>query len=365
MSDLYECLRCKYTTPRKINMKKHLEKNTKCPKSIDSIGYTDDQLYNLSLVKIEDRNKDKKDKNKYKKKNKNDTENMENIENIEIINEIKNIEIIENNKIANNDIEEKKDKLKCTYCNHLYVNQYSLRRHLNSFCKIKNKPINTSIIEHQTIENKTIENNIENNIEKNIENNIENQTIENNIDKNIENNIETQNNYISNNQTNNLNINIISLPVGFEKDWNTEHINKYLKELIVVSDNKYTSLLTKILDNKTNLNVILDKELDNGYIFSDNEYKNIEKQEIVDKSMEKLNKELNRMLGEILDSDEIFCMKSIESQKTLINDKYSEYTKNSSIQKIVQKYIIDIYDATKNVANDYLIEYKKINKEGF
>jgi hypothetical protein len=347
-------------------MKKHLDKISKCIKSIDSIGYTDEQLYNLSLIKVDKRNKNKEIIG---------NPNSPIISNIpissqaissqagssqasnQIINEptvsilVENIENTKDNKST------KIDDSKCIYCDNIYANQYSLKRHMNNFCKKKNKPVNTQVIEnnieHQTIENKTIENNIEN------------QIIENNIDKNIENNIETQNNYISNNQTNNLNINIISLPIGFEKDWDTEHINKYLKELIVVSDNKYTSLLTKILDNKTNLNVILDKELDNGYIFSDNEYKNIEKQEIVDKSMEKLNKELNRMLGEILDSDEIFCMKSIESQKTLINDKYSEYTKNSSIQKIVQKYIIDIYDATKNVANDYLIEYKKINKEGF
>jgi len=365
MSNLYECLRCKYLTSRKINMKKHLDKISKCIKSIDSIGYTDEQLYNLSLIKVDKRNKNKEIIG---------NPNSPIISNIPIssqaissqsINELTVPILVENIENTKDNKSTKIDDSKCTYCNNIYANQYSLKRHMNNFCKKKNKSLNTSIIEnnieHQTIENKTIENNIENQtIEKNIENNIEN-----NIDKNIENNIETQNNYISNNQTNNLNINIISLPIGFEKDWDTEHINKYLKELIVVSDNKYTSLLTKILDNKTNLNVILDKELDNGYIFSNNEYKNVEKQEIVDKSMEKLNKELNRMLGEILDSDEIFCMKSIESQKTLINDKYSEYTKNSSIQKIVQKYIIDIYDATKNVANDYLIEYKKINKEGF
>ena len=162
-----------------------------------------------------------------------------------------------------------------------------------------------------------------------------------------------------------MNINIINLPIGFEKEWNTEHINKYLKELIVVSDNKYTSLLNKLLDNKKNLNVVVDKEMNNGYIFTNNEYKNIEKEKIADRSMEKLNKELNKMLEEVLNSDEIFCEKNIETQKNLINDKYDEYTKNINIQKIVQKYIIDIYDSTKNVANEYLLEYRKMNKEGF
>ena len=57
--------------------------------------------------------------------------------------------------------------------------------------------------------------------------------------------------------------------------------------------------------------------------------------------------------------------KNIEIHKNLINDKYSEYIKNISIQKIFQKYIIDIYDAIKNVANECLIEYRKENKDGF
>jgi len=58
-------------------------------------------------------------------------------------------------------------------------------------------------------------------------------------------------------------------------------------------------------------------------------------------------------------------LKSIESHKDLINNKYSEYTHNEAIQKIVQKYIIGIYDNTKNNANEYLIEYNKMQQEGF
>jgi hypothetical protein len=105
--------------------------------------------------------------------------------------------------------------------------------------------------------------------------------------------------------------------------------------------------------------------MNEGLIFTENEYKNIERQEIVKMSMEKLNKELNRMIEEILNNDEIFCLKSIESHKDLINNKYIEYTQSETIQKIVQKYIIGIYDNTKNKANEYLIEYNKIQMEGF
>lgn len=300
MNDLYECVRCKYSTSKRVNMKKHLDKIKKCTKSIDCIGLNDDEINKLSLTKISDRNVNINDNNDNEELNKN----------------------------------------KCIYCNNKYSNIYTLRRHLDKFCKKKDKKTDDNIF-----------------IEKNIDSKI------------IETNIEHQTNNINNgnilNQTNNVNINIINLPISFETDWNTDHMNKYLKELIIVSDNKYTSLLYKILDNKKNLNVIVDKDINNGYIFSNNEYKNIDKEEIADMSMEKLNKELNKMLEEVLQSDEIFCEKNIEVHKNLINDKYSEYIKNINIQKIVQKYIIDIYDATKNVANEYLIEYRKKNKDGF
>lgn len=301
MDNYFECIKCKYRTELKVNMRKHLNKIKKCKKTFETIPYTDEQINDLSLTRVGSR--------------------------------------------------EQKDNepFICKFCNTTYSNSYTLKRHLSKFCKEKE--------ELEKLKNlKNIENleKIESENSEKIITNIENQT--NNM--NIQNNINNVNNV-------NNNINIINLPIGFEKDWNTEHMNKYLKELIVVSDNKYTSLLYKILNNKKNLNVIFDKEMDQGLIFTENEYKNIEKQEIVNMSMEKLNKELNRMIDDVLNSDEIFCLKSIESHKDLINNKYSEYTQNEVIQKIVQKYIIGIYDNTKNNANEYLIEYNKMQQEGF
>lgn len=290
MDDYYECMKCKYKTNLKVNMRKHLSRLTKCKKTIETIAYTDEQIYNLSLTRLSLR-----------------------------------------------DIKDE-DLFTCEFCKNKYSSQYTLKRHINKFCKKKDESEKTKNIENsEKVESEKIVNNIENQINNNIQNNI------NNIN----------------------NINIINLPVGFEKDWNTDYMNDYLKELIVVSDNKYTSLLNKILNNTKNLNVIFDKEMNEGLIFTENEYKNIERQEIVKMSMEKLNKELNRMIEEILNNDEIFCLKSIESHKDLINNKYIEYTQSETIQKIVQKYIIGIYDNTKNKANEYLIEYNKIQMEGF
>ena len=303
MDNYFECIKCKYRTELKVNMRKHLNKIKKCKKTLETIPYTDEQIFNLSLTRV-------------------------------------GLRTIKDN-----------ETFICEFCNTTYSNSYTLKRHISKFCKEKEEIEKLKNIDDiKNIEN--LEKTESENPEK-IITNIENQT---NNTTNIQNNI--------NNNVNN-NINIINLPIGFEKDWSTEHMNKYLKELIVVSDNKYTALLYKILNNKKNLNVIFDKEMDEGLIFTENEYKNIEKQEIVNMSMEKLNKELNRMIDDVLKSDEIFCLKSIETHKDLINNKYSEYTQNEAIQKIVQKYIIGIYDNTKNNANEYLIEYNKMQQEGF
>ena len=52
-SDKYECVRCKnYSTERKSNMKNHLNRFRKCKKCHDAIQYTDDEIYELSIIKV-------------------------------------------------------------------------------------------------------------------------------------------------------------------------------------------------------------------------------------------------------------------------------------------------------------------------
>ena len=162
MNNLYECIRCKYSTSKRVNMKKHLDKIKKCTKSIDCIGLNDDEINKLSLTKICDRNN-----------NNDDNDNKE------------------------------LNKNKCIYCNNIYSNIYTLKRHIDKFCKKKNKKTDDNIF-----------------LEKNIDSKI--------IDTNIENQINNINNGNILNQTNNVNINIINLPISFDNDWNTDHMNKYL-----------------------------------------------------------------------------------------------------------------------------------------
>ena len=49
----YECKRCFYKCIQLNDMKKHLNKKNKCIRTIVSFDYKDEDIYDLSLIKIE------------------------------------------------------------------------------------------------------------------------------------------------------------------------------------------------------------------------------------------------------------------------------------------------------------------------
>jgi len=186
----------------------------------------------------------------------------------------------------------------------------------------------------------------------------------NDPDQNI--NIEKQQNIIYNNVTNNniFIIQNINLPVAFDKDWNTEHINLYLKQLLLLADNKYTDLLKKILENKNNLNVIIDKDTNSGYVYnSNNEYNSMDKSEIINKSMEKLHYELIKIKEEVMASDSQISVKSIADETLKIDERYNEYMNNKNTQKKVEEYLSNIYETKKDEALE-IYENKKLLDDG-
>ena len=304
MSDnFYECIRCKFITSRKSSMKDHLNRKNKCPKTLDSLQYNDEECDVISLIKKCDR---------------------------------------------------KKSKFKCNFCYKSYCNNYVLEKHIKNYCKKKDEKIiiNDYDITKDENENKNIINNI-NNI--NHISNVNNTNIEN--QHNIINNI-----IIIPNMGNNI-------PVPFDKEWITEHIDIHLKHLILLGNHKYTDLLKKILENKNNLNVIIDKEQNIGFVYnSDNTYKNMDKSEIVNLSMEKLKNELHRIKDDVINNSSIETDLTIE-QSTIIDNKYDIYKNDKQIQKSVEALLTDIYYKNKDDAielyNNLSIENNNNNPFGF
>lgn len=216
-----------------------------------------------------------------------------------------------------------KSELKCIYCNKIYCNNYILTKHIKEYCKEVPQQIHANtIIENHTIINNAI-----------------NTTINNNI-----------NIIIPSNQ--NL--------IPFDKDWTTEHINIYLKQVLLLADNKYTDLLSKILENKHNLNVIMNKNTNVGYVYdSDNKYKNMEKNEIINLSMEKLHNELNKIKDEVINESSIKIKYNIE-ELSIIDDKYNSYINDKNIQKNVQNCITNLFE---NKSNDALKIFEEFNND--
>lgn len=131
-------------------------------------------------------------------------------------------------------------------------------------------------------------NNIDNNIVNNIDNtvsNIDNNTV-NNIDNNTFNNIVNNIDNINNNSTINSNNSIINgdnniinnihvyCPISFDDNWDISHLSNEDKNLLIVSMVKYTKTLEYLLKNKSNHNVLIDKESNSGLVYKNN---NIEK----------------------------------------------------------------------------------------
>jgi ribosomal protein L37AE/L43A len=257
-------------------MKCHLNKLKKCEKiNIDSIKYTDNEIFELSMIKVC-----------------------------------------------------KRDKFKCEKCNGRYVNKSFLKIHMEKYCKFKNDNINNKDISNINIDT---------------QNNINMQNID------ITNNIQNLN------ITNIININ---LPVSFDKEWNLEHFDNFLKMQALVCKNKFTGFLNSVLKNKINLNVVLDKNMKEARIFNGDKYENIAIEELSEKSMEKIYNQLNK-LKEDFKSDDSFEI-SFDEDIKMIKKKYDDYKKNSEIKKKVEEHIASIYDMKKVEAYEI---YKEFNNK--
>jgi len=184
-------------------------------------------------------------------------------------------------------------------------------------------------------------------------------------------NIENQTNI--ENHTNNIIILNPSLQ-PFDNQWSTEHIDKYISQVILLSENKYTNLLGEILKNKENLNVILDKNSPYGLVYkNDNDmYVNMKVNEIIEQSMKKLYQQLNLFYANFASNDILKINKDIiEKEKKQIENKFNDYCNNKNdVKQIVENLLEDIYEKNKAEAVEIaekMLTYKNSidNKIGY
>jgi hypothetical protein len=295
-------------------MKRHLEKKRKCKlkdENDNSYNYTDEELYELSLIK-----------NEY----------LSNDLNIIAIN-IEEPEVIDNKKNY------------CEKCNIYFSKTYNYNRHVKTNkCKTKNDDNDNNNSDNKT----TI-------INQNI---INNNTVNNTINNTI------------NNQYININLNMNNMK-GFDEKWDVSKIDKFQMSGLLTCNNKFSNTLQKILENDANLNVIVNKDMGLIYKSENDKYEVISKKELMKQTIDKIYLHLNEFYNELIngdihefENDTDFFEKHIKNIKQSYN-RY--YYKTEDFKNKADDALLFFYNQVKEDAEKKFMEKNEENTkiEGF
>jgi hypothetical protein len=179
---------------------------------------------------------------------------------------------------------------------------------------------------------------------------------------NLNKHIKTFHNYhIINELTNNNDYNNIIL-IGFDNDWDLSHIDESSMNNILFSTIIYTKLLEEILNNKINLNVIIDDTNNSCLVYKNNidKYVHMKLKDMLNISMNKLNKQLNDLQSKlsinVIDD-------SVKLSKEIIDKKIEDYNNKNNITEKVNIFLINIFKNVKNNAIEIcknIVNSKKI-----
>jgi len=297
----YKCIRCLYITKKKTDMVKHLQKLKKCEhKHIDTLNLSNENIIEQSLLPIHRYNNEK--------------------------------------------------KYECKVCMKKYSCTKSLHRHnktcTNNECiSDENNTEDNKVNNHQNINIENIEN-IENFI------NIENLNLFSTENKNNEINMKEIKEKLSeinpNISMDNINVKNINL-VGFDEKWNLSHIQDNLKFLFMFSEYKYTDLLKEILQNLINLNVVLDKYSEKGFVYLNEtkQFESREQSEIIEDTLHKLQEQLYDIYEQIRENKKIFFDRKLLNKVVCdIKHKHNDYFKlDKNGKKKISKNFIDIFNS--------------------
>jgi len=319
----YICKRCNYTSKRLGDLKKHLNKKIICTKNPKSYGYTDEELIILSLIPY---NNEIQENNNINICNKD----------VIIINKDELFDIITN-------IELNKKKV-CDYCSKKFNTINNLKNHVLTNCRLKLSLNIQNFNNGETSENTNNDNKI-----INIQNNIDNVT--NNLTNNLTHNITTNNN---------ITINLQMKPIiSFDKDWDISHLDEAVKQSIFLSSYKFTKFIEHILQNDRNLNILFDNENNKGTVYVNDEFKVMDKSNIVDESISKIHSQLTQIYNEIKDNNTFFIPgKYLENEKKHTDDKLDDYKNNDNVRKNVIGCVVNIFEQHKD---DIIQKYKELD----
>jgi transcriptional regulator with PAS, ATPase and Fis domain len=132
---------------------------------------------------------------------------------------------------------------------------------------------------------------------------------------------------------------------SFKKPWNLSHIDLLTKKLLYISNDKYSDLLRKILENDKNINIIYDKNENYGYIINDiNEIELINKKTIVNKTIEKILHTFTIFKKDLEENNKIIDINLLYKEHEIIKDKYNLFLNSEIIRTKVETIILNLYN---------------------
>lgn len=132
---------------------------------------------------------------------------------------------------------------------------------------------------------------------------------------------------------------------SFKRPWNLSHIDLLTKKLLYISNDKYSDLLRKILENDKNINIIYDKNENYGYFINDvNEIESINKKTIVSKTIEKILNTFKLFKKDLEDNNKIIDINLLYKEHEIIKDKYNLFLNSEIIREKVETIILNLYN---------------------
>jgi hypothetical protein len=149
-----------------------------------------------------------------------------------------------------------------------------------------------------------------------------------------------------------------NITISFDDNFNASKIDNNKKLILLLTTSKFTKTLEILLENKVNLNVLIDTTTDNGLVYN-KEFINMKHIYIIKKTMSKLYKILIDFHNDILYDNEIDMDKnSLDLILETINNYYNNFINNDEFQQNIIKDITNIYDINNTNTINYVGKYK-------
>jgi len=263
----------------------------------------------------------------------------------------------------------------CARCNHITNQKVEMKRHLDKQKKCTIKNINNTLTDeelytislekHDKLNDKEYDKNIEEK-EYICQKCFKKFSNKGNLNKHIKyvcyNEIKNTTNNIQNIGIQNIiNINLTSIK-GFDQDWDTTQIDHQKKGEILLSNSKFTKALENILNDKINLNVIMDHDNKTCIVYNNekNKYEPMTKKDIIEKSMKKVYSHLKKFYDEINNNNKNdLSIPSLENELNVLETKYTNFFKFEDAQKIVNNTFSKLYIDKKEEAENIYYDFMK------